>query len=114
MRLTNGFSKKVENLEHTVALHFMHYIRSRQTGSSWLKLLIGNLLVSANLQTNARPKLVLHSIVRRTTGSIAAAIQTTATKSAVALKTKMCGFRRPIRRAKQEPSVVSRHYRTVV
>lgn len=24
-RLTNGFSKKVENLEHSVALHFMHY-----------------------------------------------------------------------------------------
>jgi hypothetical protein len=24
-RLTNAFSKKVENLEHAVALHFMHY-----------------------------------------------------------------------------------------
>lgn len=24
-RLTNGFSKKVENHEHAVALHFMHY-----------------------------------------------------------------------------------------
>jgi hypothetical protein len=24
-RLTNGFSKKVENLEHMVALYFMHY-----------------------------------------------------------------------------------------
>lgn len=24
-RLTNGFSKKVENLEHAVSLHFMHY-----------------------------------------------------------------------------------------
>jgi IS1 family transposase len=24
-RLTNGFSKKVENLQHAVALHFMHY-----------------------------------------------------------------------------------------
>ena len=24
-RLTNGFSKKVENLEHAVALHYMHY-----------------------------------------------------------------------------------------
>jgi IS1 family transposase len=24
-RLTNGFSKKVENLEHSVALHYMHY-----------------------------------------------------------------------------------------
>lgn len=24
-RLTNGFSKKMENLEHMVALHFMHY-----------------------------------------------------------------------------------------
>jgi hypothetical protein len=24
-RLTNGFSKKVENLSHAVALHFMHY-----------------------------------------------------------------------------------------
>ncbi len=23
--LSNGFSKKVENLEHSVALHFMHY-----------------------------------------------------------------------------------------
>jgi hypothetical protein len=25
MPLTNGFSKKVENLEYMVALHFMHY-----------------------------------------------------------------------------------------
>ena len=24
-RLTNGFSKKIENLGHAVALHFMHY-----------------------------------------------------------------------------------------
>jgi len=24
-RLTNGFSKKVENLRHAVALHFLHY-----------------------------------------------------------------------------------------
>lgn len=24
-RLTNGFSKKIDNLEHAVALHFMHY-----------------------------------------------------------------------------------------
>lgn len=24
-RLTNGFSKKIENLEHAVAVHFMHY-----------------------------------------------------------------------------------------
>jgi hypothetical protein len=24
-RLTNGFSKKVENLAHAVALHFMYY-----------------------------------------------------------------------------------------
>jgi len=24
-RMTNGFSKKIENLEHTVALHFIHY-----------------------------------------------------------------------------------------
>ena len=24
-RLTNGFSKKVENLAHSVALHFMYY-----------------------------------------------------------------------------------------
>ncbi len=24
-RLTNAFSKKVQNLEHAVALHFMHY-----------------------------------------------------------------------------------------
>lgn len=25
MRKTNGFSKKIENLEHSVALHFMYY-----------------------------------------------------------------------------------------
>ena len=32
-RLTNGFSKKVENLEHAVSLHFMHYnfCRAHQT-----------------------------------------------------------------------------------
>ncbi len=24
-RLTKGFSRKIENLEHAVALHFMHY-----------------------------------------------------------------------------------------
>ncbi len=24
-RLTNGFSKKVENLTHAVSLHYMHY-----------------------------------------------------------------------------------------
>ncbi len=24
-RLTNAFSKKIENLEHSLALHFMHY-----------------------------------------------------------------------------------------
>lgn len=24
-RLTNGFSKKVENHEHTIAIHYMHY-----------------------------------------------------------------------------------------
>lgn len=28
-RLTNGFSKKVENLEHSVSLHYMHYNFSR-------------------------------------------------------------------------------------
>jgi len=32
-RLTNGFSKKVENLEHAVSLHFMHdnFCRVHQT-----------------------------------------------------------------------------------
>ena len=32
-RLTNAFSKKVENLEHAVSLHFMHYnfVRIHQT-----------------------------------------------------------------------------------
>lgn len=24
-RLTNGFNKKIDNLEHAIALHFMHY-----------------------------------------------------------------------------------------
>jgi len=28
-RLTNGFSKKLENLEHAVSLHYMHYNFSR-------------------------------------------------------------------------------------
>ena len=28
-RLSNGFSKKIENLEHAVALHFMHYNYAR-------------------------------------------------------------------------------------
>jgi hypothetical protein len=32
-RLTNAFSKKIDNLEHAVALHFMHYnfVRVHQT-----------------------------------------------------------------------------------
>jgi len=32
-RLTNGFSKKIENLEHSIALHFMVYnfVRVHQT-----------------------------------------------------------------------------------
>ena len=32
-RLTNAFSKKVENLEHAVSLHFLHYnfVRIHQT-----------------------------------------------------------------------------------
>lgn len=32
-RLTNGFSKKVENLTHAVSLHFMHYnfVRKHQS-----------------------------------------------------------------------------------
>ena len=32
-RLTNGFSKKVENLAHAVSLHFMHYnfVRKHQS-----------------------------------------------------------------------------------
>ena len=32
-RLTNAFSKKLENHEHAVALHFMHYnfVRRHQT-----------------------------------------------------------------------------------
>lgn len=32
-RLTNAFSKKIENLEHAIALHFMHYnfVRRHQT-----------------------------------------------------------------------------------
>src|SRR5204863_5448828 len=32
-RLTNGFSKKLENLAHSVAIHFMHYnfVRRHQT-----------------------------------------------------------------------------------
>jgi len=32
-RLTNAFSKKMENLEHSVALHFMHYNFCRIHGS---------------------------------------------------------------------------------
>ncbi len=32
-RLTNGFSKKIENLSHAVALHFMHYNYCRIHGS---------------------------------------------------------------------------------
>ena len=32
-RRTNAFSKKLENLQHSVALHFMHYnfVRTHQT-----------------------------------------------------------------------------------
>jgi hypothetical protein len=32
-RLTNGFSKKVENLGHAVAIHYMHYNFARPHGS---------------------------------------------------------------------------------
>ena len=32
-RLTNGFSKKVENLAHTVSLHYMHYNFARYHSS---------------------------------------------------------------------------------
>ncbi len=32
-RLTNAFSKKTENLEHAVALHFVHYNYCRPHGS---------------------------------------------------------------------------------
>jgi hypothetical protein len=32
-RLTNGFSKKVENLAHAVTLHFMYYNFARPHGS---------------------------------------------------------------------------------
>ena len=30
-RLTNGFSKKIENLEHAVALHYTHYCETPRT-----------------------------------------------------------------------------------
>ncbi len=32
-RLTNGFSKKVENLAHAVSLHYMHYSFARPHSS---------------------------------------------------------------------------------
>ena len=32
-RLTNGFSKKIENLAHAVSLHYMHYNFARRHGS---------------------------------------------------------------------------------
>ena len=32
-RLTNAFSKKIENLEHAVALHFVHYNFARPHSS---------------------------------------------------------------------------------
>ena len=32
-RLTNAFSKKIENLEHAVAFHFMHYNFARPHSS---------------------------------------------------------------------------------
>ena len=32
-RLTNGFSKKVENLAHAVSLHYMHYNFARPHGT---------------------------------------------------------------------------------
>jgi len=35
-RLTNAFSKKVENLEHAVALHFMYYITLLGRIRRWL------------------------------------------------------------------------------
>jgi hypothetical protein len=36
-RLTNGFSKKVENLTHAVSLHYMHYNFARPHQSLTIK-----------------------------------------------------------------------------
>ena len=36
-RLTNGFSKKVENLTHAVSLHYMHYNFARVHQSLTIK-----------------------------------------------------------------------------
>ena len=35
-RLTNAFSKKIENLKHAVALHFMHYNFCRVHQTLWV------------------------------------------------------------------------------
>jgi len=32
-RLTNGFSKKIENLTHSVSLHYLHYTSARPHSS---------------------------------------------------------------------------------
>jgi len=40
-RLTNGFSKKIENLEHAVALHFMYYNFARPHKTLTPKALLG-------------------------------------------------------------------------
>ncbi len=53
-RLTNGFSKKIENLEHAVAQHFMHYNSARIHKTLRVTPAMAAALRSATAISNAR------------------------------------------------------------
>lgn len=56
-RLTNAFSKKIENLEYAVALHFMYYNFCRLHKTLNLKKSLGITPVMADGITNKRCKI---------------------------------------------------------
>jgi len=72
-RLSNGFSKKVENLEHAVAIHFMNYnfarthktLRMTPAMEAGVASMFGDWkkLLGYSIETAPLPKILLYSIV---------------------------------------------------